>query len=49
MMSASEWLDYARLAKYNMGAYGNRDAAFAPSYEADRFGFRWCSCFFGQT
>lgn len=39
MMSASEWLDYARLAKYNMGAYGNRDAAFAPSYEADRLAF----------
>ena len=35
MMSASEWLDYARLAKYNMGA----DAAFAPSYEADRLAF----------
>ena len=33
MMSASEWLDYARLA------YGNRDAAFAPSYEADRLAF----------
>ena len=39
MMSASEWLDYARLAKYNMEAYGNRDAAFAPSYEADRLAF----------
>jgi TonB-linked SusC/RagA family outer membrane protein len=30
-MSAAEWLDYARLAKYNMGTY----ASATPSYEAD--------------
>lgn len=30
-MSASEWLDYARLAKYNMGTYKSA----TPSYEAD--------------
>ncbi|MDL2305830.1 TonB-dependent receptor [Bacteroides sp. OttesenSCG-928-D19] len=30
-MSAAEWLDYARLAKYNMGTY----ASETPSYEAD--------------
>ncbi|GAF02115.1 SusC/RagA family TonB-linked outer membrane protein [Saccharicrinis fermentans] len=31
MMDAAEWLDYARLAKYNMGSY----ASASPSYEAD--------------
>jgi len=31
MMDAGEWLDYARLAKYNMGSY----ASATPSYEAD--------------
>lgn len=30
-MNAAEWLDYARLAKYNMGTY----ASATPSYEAD--------------
>lgn len=30
-MSASEWLDYARLAKYNMGTYKSA----TPSYSAD--------------
>jgi len=30
-MNASEWLDYARLAKYNMGTY----ASATPSYDAD--------------
>jgi TonB-linked SusC/RagA family outer membrane protein len=30
-MDAAEWLDYARLAKYNMGTY----ASETPSYEAD--------------
>ncbi len=35
MMSASEWLDYARLAKYNMGSY----ASATPNYEADKSAF----------
>lgn len=35
MMSASEWLDYARLAKYNMGSY----ASATPDYEADKSAF----------
>lgn len=35
MMSASEWLDYARLAKYNMGSY----ASATPDYEADKAAF----------
>lgn len=30
-MNTSEWLDYARLAKYNMGTY----ASATPSYQAD--------------
>lgn len=30
-MNAAEWLDYARLAKYNMGTY----ASATPSYDAD--------------
>ena len=32
MMTATEWLDYARLANYNYGNYGSE----TPSYEADR-------------
>ena len=35
MMSAAEWLDYARLAKYNMGAYKSA----TPSLEEDRLAF----------
>lgn len=35
-MSAAEWLDYSRRAKYNMGAYGDANAPFAPSYDADK-------------
>lgn len=35
MMSASEWLDYARLAKYNAGSY----ASATPNYEADKAAF----------
>lgn len=35
MMSASEWLDYARLAKYNAGSY----ASATPTYEADKAAF----------
>nr|WP_236689355.1 TonB-dependent receptor [Dysgonomonas macrotermitis] len=30
-MSAAEWLEYARIAKYNIGTYGSA----TPSYEAD--------------
>ena len=32
MMSAAEWLDYARLAKYNAGSY----ASATPTYVADK-------------
>lgn len=32
MMSAAEWLDYARTAKYNMGSY----ASATPDYTADK-------------
>ena len=35
MMSAAEWLDYARLAKYNMGSYPSA----TPTYEADLSAF----------
>ena len=35
MMSASEWLDYARLAKYNMGSYPSA----TPDYAADQAAF----------
>lgn len=35
MMSTSEWLDYARLAKYNMESY----ASATPNYEADKSAF----------
>ena len=35
MMSAAEWLDYARLAKYNAGSY----ASATPTYEADKAAF----------
>ena len=35
MMSASEWLDYARIAKYNAGSY----ASATPTYEADKAAF----------
>ncbi|WP_455667070.1 SusC/RagA family TonB-linked outer membrane protein [Phocaeicola sp.] len=35
MMSASEWLDYARTAKYNMGSY----ASATPDYAADKAAF----------
>ncbi len=34
-MSASEWLDYARYAKYNMGSY----SSLTPDYEQDRMTF----------
>ena len=35
MMSAAEWLDYARLAKYNMNSY----PSITPDYEADKMAF----------
>lgn len=35
MMSASQWLNYARLALYNQGAYGDASAPFAPDYASD--------------
>lgn len=35
MMSAAEWLEYARLAKYNMGSYPSA----TPTYEADLSAF----------
>ena len=35
MMSATEWLDYARLAKYNAGSY----ASATPTFEADKAAF----------
>ena len=35
MMSAAEWLDYARLAKYNMGSYPSA----TPDYAGDRAAF----------
>ncbi len=36
MMSASQWIDYARIAAYNQGAYGNSSKAFAADYESDK-------------
>ena len=39
MMSASEWLDYARLAKYNMGSYNKGAASAAPDHAADKAAF----------
>ena len=36
MMSAAEWLDYARLAKYNNGGYGSPNEPFAPNYSEDK-------------
>lgn len=49
-MNAAEWLDYARLAKYNMGAYKGIDTGtsdgngkpvykFGPVYESDKAAF----------
>jgi TonB-linked SusC/RagA family outer membrane protein len=38
-MTAAEWLDYSRLAKYNMGSYGDSSQPFAPSLEADRLAY----------
>lgn len=35
MMSASEWIDYARQAYYNAKSYGDSDADFAPDYQSD--------------
>ncbi len=35
MMNAAEWLDYARLAKYNMGSYKSA----TPDYEQDKLAF----------
>lgn len=37
MMSAAEWLQYARTAKANMGSYNGGDAT--PNYEADKSAF----------
>lgn len=37
MMSAAEWLQYARIAKANMGAYNGGDPT--PNYEADKSAF----------
>lgn len=36
MMSASQWIDYARLALYNQGSYGKKQAAFSPDYASDK-------------
>ena len=36
MMSASQWLDYARLAAYNNKGYGDSTQEFAPNYDADK-------------
>ena len=44
MMSASEWLDYARLAKYNAGSY----ASATPTYEADKAAFGSVTCFMAE-
>lgn len=34
-MTASQWIDYARLAAYNQGAYGDSSQAFVPDYDSD--------------
>lgn len=36
MMSAAEWVDYARYALYNQGGYGKSDQPFAPDYASDQ-------------
>ena len=36
MMSASQWLDYARRAAYNNKGYGDSSQEFAPNYDADK-------------
>ena len=35
MMNATQWIDYARLAAYNQGLYGDKNQDFAPNYEGD--------------
>ena len=35
MMNATQWIDYARLAAYNQGLYGDKNQDFAPDYEGD--------------
>ena len=37
-MSAAEWLEYSRWAKYNMGAYGTGDT-MVPDYDLDKQAF----------
>lgn len=39
MMSAAEWLDYSRLAKFNMGSYNKGAADATPNYDADKATF----------
>lgn len=34
-MTASQWIDYARLAAYNSGSYGDSSQPFAPDYDSD--------------
>ena len=36
MMNATQWLDYARRAAYNYGAYGDPNEEFAPDYASDQ-------------
>ena len=36
MMNATQWLDYARRAAYNYGAYGDPKEEFAPDYASDQ-------------
>ena len=35
MMSAAEWLDYARLAKYNAGSYASATPTYCLLYTSD--------------
>lgn len=34
-MTAAEWIDYARLAAYNGGSYGDSSQPFSPNYNSD--------------
>ena len=36
MMSASQWIDYARLALYNQGSYGDQSQPLTPNYDLDK-------------
>ena len=35
MMNAQQWIDYARLAAYNQGGYGDSTKPYAPDYDSD--------------